>query len=355
MAKSDASYVYVTVGTAYKLLRANASMTDVNAVTSYQELVAAGIRLDPDTKNRYFRNEPVSFTDITSLVVQKGVLDTPVVIDSIDSIGVTKALDDSFGFVDLIEIVRHLVRGHTDNFAFTDALAAETGLTKNDAVTVSEILAKDFGTGLSDSSVISDVPVLGFGGNHSDAATLADVFARAATFSRTFTDTITLDDFTDVDAITKDTTAAKTNVIGFQDIHSFGTSKPVTETTTVSELAALGFEKPATDSVGVSEAFQKVTTFSRQNTETATLSDVSSHSFQKPVTDGATLSEVFQKDVAFARTITEAVSFSEQTVAAMERQFSDTATISENISIQVSSLASSVLNAGALNTVPFNN
>lgn len=355
MAKSDASYVYVTVGTAYKLLRANASMADVNATASYQELVAAGIKLDPDTKNRYFRNEPFSFTDIASLAVQKGALDTPIIIDSIDSIGVTKALDDSFGFVDLIEIVRHLVRGHADSFAFTDALAAETGLTKDDAVTVSEILAKDFGTGLSDSSLMSDVQVLGFGGNYSDTATLTDVFARAATFSRTFTDTITLDDFTDVDAITKDTTAAKTNVIGFGDVHSFGTSKPVTETVTVSELAALGFDKPATDSVGVSEAFQKVTTFSRQITESAPLSDVSAHSLQKAVADSATLSEAFQKDVAFARTFSEAVSFSEQVATSMDRLFSDNATLSDSIQIQVSSLASSVLNAGALNTVPFNN
>jgi len=215
MAKSDATYVYVTVGTAYKLLHANASMADV---------IAAEIRLDPDTKNRYFRNEPFS---------------------------------------------------------------------------LSEILAKSFGTGLSDSSVISDVSVLDFGTSYSDTASLTDVFAQATIFNRTFADAISLDDFTDVDAITKDTTAAKTNIIGFGDVHSFGTNKPALEAVTVSE--------------------------------------------------------VFQKDVAFARTFNEAVSFSEQTVAAMERQFSETATITESISIQVASLASSVLNAGALNTVPFNN
>lgn len=280
MAKSDATYVYVTVGTAYKLLRANASMTDVNASTSYQELVAAGIRLDPDTKNRYFRNEPFS---------------------------------------------------------------------------LSEILAKSFGTGLSDSSVISDLPVLAFGTGYSDAASLADVFAQATTFNRTFADAITLDDFTDVDAITKDTTAAKTNIIGFGDVHSFGTNKPVLEAVTVSELSSFGFEKSETDSVGISEAFQKVATFSRQLDENIPLTDAPTHSLQKPFSDGTVLSEAFQKDVAFARTFNEAVSFSEQTVAAMERQFSEAATITESISIQVASLASSVLNAGALNTVPFNN
>ena len=345
MAKSDVSYVYVTVGTAYKLLRANVSMKDV---------VAAEIKLDPDTKNRYFRNEFVTFADAASFTVQKGALDTPTVIDSIDSISVTKPLDDSFGFVDLIEIVRDIVRGHTDSVSIGDALTAETGLNKADAVAVSEVLAKDFGTGVSDSSVISDVPVLVFGGNYSDAATLADVFARSATFSRTFTDTITLDDFTDVGAITKDTVASKTNVIGFQDIHSFGTSKPVAETITVSELASLDFDKPATDSIGVSEAFQKVTTFSRQITESASLSDVSAHSLQKAVTDSATLSEAFHKDVAFARTFSEAVSFSEQVATSMDRLFSDNATLSEAINIEVATLTSSVLNAGAFNTAPIN-
>ena len=49
------------------------------------------------------------------------------------------------------------------------------------------------------------------------------------------------------------------------------------------------------------------------------------------------------------------MSFAEQSVAAFDKGLSDVASITESIQITTSSLASSVLNASALNSVPLNN
>jgi len=74
----------------------------------------------------------------------------------------------------------------------------------------------------------------------------------------------------------------------------------------------------------------------------------------KALTDSASLAENLQIETAFARTFADAVSFAEQTVAAFGQNLTDAASITESIDIQMTSVASSVLNAGAFNTVPLN-
>ena len=112
-----------------------------------------------------------------------------------------------------------------------------------------------------------------------ESVSVSDQFLKTSVFQRSFADAFVLDDFTDVTAITKSSTAAKSNAIGFSDTHNFATDK----------------------------------------------------------------------------TFSDPINFAEQTVAAFEKSFLDSATITESIQISVSSLASSVLNASALNSAPLNN
>ena len=338
MSRVGITFAKIKVGAAYSKLRALTSASRINA----------SALLDYDTKNRYFTDEFAGFTDATSFTVQKVSADSATFIDSIQSIAVEKVLDDSFGVVDLTEIVMTYFRAPSDSFTFSDAQIIGTGLSKTDVVTVAEVLAKDLSTFASDSAAVSETATIGFAGNYVDDVSVSDSLVRLITYQRNFSDTFTLDDFTDIAAIEKDTTATKTNIVGLGDVHFFTTEKTLADTATLADIPALGFAKPAEESVSISDVFQKVAVFPRQFTDTATVSE-------QLATNTGALSESVQIASAFARTLADAVTFAEQTTAAFGKNFTDSATITESLDIQMTSVASSVLNAGAFNTVPLNN
>lgn len=345
MSRVGITFAKIKVGAAYSKLRALTSASRINA----------SALLDYDTKNRYFTDEFAGFTDATSFTVQKVSADSATFIDSIQSIAVEKALDDSFGVVDLTEIVMTYFRAPSDSFTFSDAQIIGTGLSKTDVVTVAEVLAKDLSTFASDSAAVSETATIGFAGNYVDDVSVSDSLVRLITYQRSFSDTFTLDDFTDIAAIEKDTTATKTNIVGLGDVHFFTTEKTLADTATLADIPALGFAKPAEESVSISDVFQKVAVFPRQFTDTATVSEQLATNTGKALSDSAALSESVQIASAFARTLADAVTFAEQTTAAFGKNFTDSATITESLDIQMTSVASSVLNAGAFNTVPLNN
>lgn len=420
MSNVDITYTNITVGAAYSRLQASVSAPTIS-VSAF---------LDYDTKNRYFSGELFSFADATSLTLQKGLVDTATVSDSIQSIVIEKPTSDSFGFTDVTHIAVTYIRTAADSFAFGDLQTIDIGLNKSDSVAIAEALSKDLSTTENDTALLSEAAAISFSTSPTDSTSVSDVFASTRDYQRAFSDTFTLDDFTNIAAIEKDTTAAKTNVFGFADVQVFTTSKALQDTATVSDLPALGFSKPAQESFSTSDVFQKVTAFSRQFAETQSLSDVASAfvgkaasdsatvidtlqrtvsysrapsdsvtfadlanadvgkgvsdsttvaevlqrtvaysraftdsaalseqialSPSKALTDSASLAENLQIEAAFARTFADAVSFAEQTVAAFGQNLTDAASITESIDIQMTSVASSVLNAGAFNTVPLN-
>lgn len=280
MAKIVATYTRLNALPSYTLIRSSASYSHLKSSASYSRLNAAEVILDYDTKNRYFTGasgENFSFSDLAALASQKNLTDSIGAADQ-HSLGILKPQTDVFGMGDNAVVVLDIFREFADSAPVIDVQTLSLGVVKSETFGLADIAATFISKSESDVASIGEQAAVGISKPLTDSASLSDQFSRAAVFQRVFSDAFVLDDFTDVDAITKDSTAAKNNVIGFSDVQSFVTDKP------------------------------------------------------------------FQ----------DAVSFAEQSVAALTKGLSDTASITESIQVTTASMASSVLNAGAINSASLN-
>jgi hypothetical protein len=300
--------------------------------------------------------ESIGFYDVSIRDLEKGLIDTSALTEAA-SLSVSNIRSDSTSLSEQLSRTVSFVRDFTETASISESITRLVAKPVQDGAAVTDLFARvvSYDRGFVESFGASDADSRIIGKGLADTAALSEALSRTVSFERSFSDIFVLDDFTDVDAIQKDTTASKTNVIGFSETQTFGTEKNLQDTAVVSELAALATERPALDSFSVGDVFQKVTTYSRSFSDTSSLSESSSSSISKVLSDTALVSEVFQKDVAFNRTFSDAVSFAEHSVAAFEKGLTDTASLTESIQIITTSFASSVLNAGALNSSPLNN
>lgn len=360
---ADAQLAKPQVSITQPAYAATASSRVVNAVTAYsapvteinyQSLSAIDMVLDPYSLNKYFRLEQFGISEVQAFFVIKAFNDLVGAADQTD-LQVSKDLVDSFGMGDNVLVSMEIFRQFADSTSFIDASALSLGLTKEETFGIADIASMFISKAESEVTNISEEAIVDVSKLFVDSASTSDQFTRAASYQRSFSDALVLDDFTDVNAIQKDTIATKTNVFGFSDVQTFSTEKLLQDAAALSELAALSTERTASDSLSVGDVFQKVTTFSRAISDSTLLSDSSSAAIGKELSDAVTMSEAFQKNVTYNRTLADAVIFAEQSVAAFDKGLLDIASITESIQITTSSLASSVLNASALNSVPLNN
>lgn len=433
MAKVETKHIEINASTSYSLLRSNITYSNINSGVDYQDAVATNVFLDPDTLNRYFRLDTISFVDTPSIGLTKAVTDTiesitdaaPVInlnkaasdelsigdvaliqllikrsfsntveitdssvrsiylnkvdsiggFDQITSIDSSKLLEDTpvlsdspaidfeTFFTDTTSLSEQLsrvvsyARSFTDTSSITDVLVNLTGKVVEDTFPVQENFSRvvSFSRAFVATTSLTETSVQLFGKNLFDTTTISESFSRNLNYVRVFTDSFTLDDFANVGGVIKDTTASKSNIVGFTDSQVFSTSKALTDAPVMLEDASILQQKPASSELSVSDVFQKVTSYSRLPSESFGVTDSELITFGKGVFDSATVSESFNSTVSYNRVFSDAVSFASDTVAAFEKSLSDSVGISESINVQVVSLASSVLNAGALNSSSLNN
>lgn len=340
----------------YKDIKTTASYVSIDAGVTYQDVVVSDLVLDPDTKNRYFRSgTEATMLEAHASLFGKAATDSFAPTDQIDSFAFAKTATDSFGVTEDIHVLLEILRTFTDSAPVVDSQAFAFDLPKTDSVSAADVEIRDFSKAAADSYGLLEAAALSFSNVYSDSTSVNDQFSRVASYVRTFSDAFTLDDITDVDAVQKSTIGAKTNVIGFADVQVFGTEKSLQDTATVAEQASLHPSRPEADGISASDVFQKVVTFSRVPAETVSVAESAVADVSKSLSDTPAMSDTFQKSVSFQRVFTEALSFADQHVANVGKGLSDTASMSESIQIQTRSIASSVLNAGVLNSAPLNN
>lgn len=340
----------------YRYIQTTASFVSLDAEASYRNIAVSELVLDPDTKNRYFRSgTEATLLEQHATLFGKAATDTFSTTDQVQSFDITKSASDAFGMGDDVHVLLEILRSFADSTSVTDTQAFAVNLAKADSFGTTDVETRDFSKVATDNYTVTEAVALLFSNAYADSVSATDQFARVVSYDKSFSDTFVLDDFTDIDAIQKDTIASKTNIIGFSDIQVFGTEKLLQDTAAVTELAALHTSRPATDGFGTSDVFQKVVAFSRAPAETVSITEATTADTSKVLADTTVVSEVFQKDVTFQRTFTEAVNFAEQAVATFEKGVTDTASMSDSVQIETTSLFSSVLNAGALNSAPLNN
>ena len=76
MLKVQATYVEINAASSYTLVRSNVTYSAIKSSVSFSKLAAAEVILDYDTKNRYFRGDGFTFSDVESLNPNKTFSDT---------------------------------------------------------------------------------------------------------------------------------------------------------------------------------------------------------------------------------------------------------------------------------------
>lgn len=241
---ADVSVVQIEAETAYQL---------VNGSITWVEAQATEIVLDPDTKNRYFRDEAFSLSEQASLHPQKVTLDSFGFSDQ-QIFDVTKGIADRLSFSEVVDILLIIERDFSDAYTLADVsvLAVDKGVAET--LSFSEVTAFALDVAKADSVSILESAALALSKPAADSLSISDTFSRVATFSRAFTDTFTLDDAATVDAFTKDTNASKTNVVGFSDIQTFTVDKAVSDSTTLLDSLTFSTELSASDSMVLSDS-----------------------------------------------------------------------------------------------------
>ena len=255
MLKVQTTYVEVNAASSYTLLRSNVTYSAIKSSVSFSKFAAAEVILDYDTKNRYFRDESFTLGDLAALTPEKNVTDSVgTVSDVLQSVDVGKGPQDDFSIGDFAFVLLTLQRQFDDSVSIGDTSTLTAGINRDELLNAIDVLEYTYSKPVTDTATLSELVVTSFDLAKIDSVSTADIFSRTLTYSRAFADTLTLDDFTDVDAFTKDTIGAKSNAVSFTDTQHFSTVKGVTDTPTMSDLYTSVFVTSRADAVSVAES-----------------------------------------------------------------------------------------------------
>ena len=199
--------------------------------------------------------------NVVGILEQAALLLSKAFSDSVSTADAINSKDYGLGKSDTTTVTEQLVRAiqtpRADSTSVSDAPQLQPSLSKQDGVSVTEAVGLAVSQGVgdeTDSATLSESHAYLLNRGFTDSSTLSESLARVVTYNRSFTDSFTLDDFTDVDALTKQTGANKTNVFSVSEEHAMSLSKELADSFPVSELAAISLARPASDSFSVTES-----------------------------------------------------------------------------------------------------
>lgn len=243
--RSGATFVQIEAATAYQFARGE---------IAWQDVVASEIILDPDTLNRYFRDDAVSFNDAASLGFTKTNLDSFGFSDS-QVVEVQKGLIDAFAFSEDVTILLTILRDFDDSFAISDVsvLSIDKGVV--DSIPLTDVFEMAVSVAKSDALSMTEEAQLGVSKAESNSVSVTDNFARSVTYVRALSDQFALDDSATVDAFSKETGSNKVNVFTFADTQ------------------VLAVAKAPSDSIPITDVFARVVSFDRDFNESVTFGE----------------------------------------------------------------------------------
>jgi len=294
-------------------LKTTQGYTNLNAV----------LFLDAETKNLYFSSQydspqvqVISMGDVPVLNIQPSKSDSVGMSDTDLVKNVGKGESDTATLSENLQKTILFAREFGDSYGFTDSESLATGLGKEESLTISESDIKQLDLGKSDTANISEVPVLLFSTTKSDNVSMSEVFSRVVSFSRNFSDAVSLDDLASAtDPLQTDNLLDKDNIATLTEELNYSASFVKSDSLSFTDSDVRSFDSTKTDGVSIAET--------------------SLISFNKPFSDSSSLLDL------------EVISFN--------KGLSDTLGISESISVLfIPGAASSVLNTQALNTSVLN-
>lgn len=157
-----------------------------------------------------------------------------------------------------------------------------------DTMSISDVTAVLVTKSVNDSYSITDVAVIESQPNFSDSVSFSDSFDRVVTYSKSISDSFTLDDTLQADSIESD----KTNIVTISEVLGFALSRPVTDSISnfSDELTHL-FDKGSSDTLTFSDDFSATFIWNRSFSDSASISESQSFNHSKALTDGFTLDD----------------------------------------------------------------
>jgi len=247
---------YYDASVTSRVMSAIANYSNAVSQIHYRNIFATSVVLDPFSLNKYFRLDQAVIADIPSVTTSKGLSNITGLSDEQVFFLIGKGNSDSFGMGDQAVVLMEFIRSFTEYPSVADSSALSLGVAKSETIEISDIAEMLASKSVADTANLSEQSIYSFSKPLSESTIISDQISKTTVFERSFSDAFVLDDFTDVAAITKSTTAAKSNVIGFSETHSFATDKAFSDAFNFAEQSVAAFEKSLFDSAILTESIQ---------------------------------------------------------------------------------------------------
>lgn len=342
---------------AYPLYQASVNYRRLVKSLFYRKLQTSDLVLDPDTKNRYFRDlDFVGFADATAFNISTK-LDVLGYISDQVSLTSEKPLDSGLSTNDFVDVLLIIQRAFLDSVELSDDRFLEFGKAPQDTITsVDAINSKAFNKVRTETASLTDTrAVILFSRIELENVSVADFYSAVVQYSRTFIESIGV--VSDVRPIL-DIGLGRADQLFSADALAYALNTSVADEANVSDLYTSEFSRPASDSTSVDDLFERVVVYSRAFEDAFTLDD--STTVDGVIKDTyAVKTNVFgfsdESVFDFSKAVNDYVEASDLFTYSASTQLSDTFVVNESLVVAKRSTASSVLNVGALNSAPFNN
>ena len=298
--KTVTTFVEASAEAQYILAQAALTYTNLASTLQYVDLSAVNVRLDPDSKNLYFipgspNAVSVAMQEEHVVTFGKTLADTATLSEAIAKAVDTSLVSENISLSEDLDILIEFLRDFSDSTSLSESSVFAFGLNKLDAVTLNESQVFAFTTTKSDSFGLSEALVYAYAQAKSDSISLAETlnyfldyfipadlfsvsedlsldtgldktdtvsisenyvsefqpvktdtvsiaedFARVVAFSRSFSDSFTLDDLASVeDPLQTDVDLNKENVTFLSEELLYTFSKPLSDSFSILENAAI--------------------------------------------------------------------------------------------------------------------
>ena len=280
-----------------ELLQASVSSARTTTSVTYELSQATGIWTDPDSNNRMDKDE-VPLSDVRFNLVEKNLTESIPLVD-VSAYDFNALKEDSFTFADTFARVVSYNRSFTDAFTLDDMAAID----------------KDFYGNKGNIFAFTDIIGLTHNKNLTDDYTVSDVISVVSAYSRTFSDTTTINDVNSVDL-----------------------SKIDSDTFTIPDSASKAVTRPAVDSISLTEV--PVIEIKPNKTDSFSMTEVYSSSLSKYLVDGFVLDDGALINKDYTGTKGNIVSFSEvfSREVVYTRAYSDSCTVTDLASFDTAKL-----------------
>ena len=330
----------------------------VNAIY-FRDLQTSELFLDPDTKNRYFRDtDTVSFSHALSLVFEKPLLNLAYMLDQASIEYGKTVVGTALYTSDLVHVLLIIQRQFFDSVAVIEdqPLLSVGKLTQDVLGPSDQITSRQVEKGLSTPATMQDTgAVLSFFKDALDDISVADTYSAVISYARNF--------FEEVTAVSDVRPIFDLNLGPAEELLPVDSLAYLLETFAadeafITDAPSIDYGRPESDTLATDDLFERIVVYSRAFDDAFSLDD--STTLDGVIKDtyavktnvfGFSDESVFEFFKAADDAVEATDSFSYSAASSLE----DTFVMNESLVVAKRSTASSVLNIGAFNSAPFNN